>query len=675
MTETLPYYLDPVYSYDENNPFVGTDRFSPVALGFDKPDPRDPYHVPVSEWDPEYVAKNCTVDKTWWYKQRERSLYGYSVKNARKDNSTVSITGRHYWYLNFWWIYGKSADERIKAKTLIRPKFIDIDYEVAYVFESMFEYEKDSDFLKARQKGLSEKLAGMLMAYNYTFIPYSQNIIIAGNIDDSEHTMNNVKRGLDQLINTQFYKIRKKNTKEHVQSKSFGSEVISLTAGSQGMQSVSRFSPFCIMYEEVGKWAKGLVTATKQFVDASLYNEGKKTGWSFYIGTGGNMDAGAADLEDMHNKPAEHNLLENPDIHEPEHMRSEYTVGYFIPAWKYCIIDKDGNSLKEPSIKFHEAKLAQLSDKKKFLYRVNNPNHPHEAFLIPSGGYFGKEAVEKMSSRRSEILRTAKLRNVAMYGTTHWKDPKDWSKGAYFKQADVDGGDKYTVIITEEPKIDATTGRPYENLYKQATDSYDRDEANTSTSLGSSVIGHGFLDIESPSNYVVARLTIRPETFEGGAEAFYEEVLKLNIMYNAINLIEYSNLRIFDFYKNHGFSHMLKERPQMMISRWIQNTQVNNQYGIDPSSKPFWLSALSDFIKKGDYSFINNCYDEGLLRALSRFRYDPSRRYNCDITISMALLVVLFEDEAEIEVIKHQEKRYETPRFGYKRISNNFVLV
>lgn len=673
MIPDIPYYFDPKYTFDENNPFIGTERFSPVVHGFDKPDPRDPFYVPISEWDPEYVAKTCTVDKIWWYKQRERCQYGYSVKSARKDNSLVTITGRHYWYLNFWWIYGSSNDERIKAKTLIRPRFMDLDYEVAYIFESMFDMEKDETFLKARQKGFSEKMAGMIMAYNYSFIPYSQNVIIAGNDDDAQHTMDNTKRGLDQLINTQFYKYRRKNAKDHVSAKNFGSEIMSLTAGSQGMQSVSRFSPYCIMYEEVGKWPKGLVTATREFVDASLYNEGKKTGWAFYIGTGGNMDGGAADLEDMHNKPTELNLLEHADIFEPEHMRSDSTVGYFVPAWKYCIIDKYGNSLKAESIKFHEERISLLSDKKKFLYRVNNPNHPHEAFLIPSGGYFGKEAVEKMSNRRSELLRTSKLRDAAMHGNTHWKDPGDWSRGVYFKE--VSGEDKYNVIITELPKIDPHTGKPYENLYKQATDSYDRDEANTSTSLGSSVVGHGFYDVESPSNYVIARLTIRPETFEGGAEKFYEEVLKLNILYGSINLIEYSNLRIFDFYKNHGFSHLLKERPQMMLARWIANSQVNNQYGIDPSSKPYWLSTLSDYVKRNNFQFVDNCYDEGLLRALSKFRYDPSKKYNCDITISMALLAVLFEDEAEIEVKKNQASRIETPRFHYKRIGNNFVLV
>ena len=110
-----------------------------------------------------------------------------------------------------------------------------------------------------------------------------------------------------------------------------------------------------------------------------------------------------------------------------------------------------------------------------------------------------------------------------------------------------------------------------------------------------------------------------------------------------------------------------------MIARWIVNSQVNNVYCIDPSSKPYWLSTLADFIKRNDYQFIRNCFDEGLLRALSKFRYNPGKKYNCDITISMALLSVLFEDEAEIEVIKSQPQRFESPRFSYKRVGNKFI--
>lgn len=121
---------------------------------------------------------------------------------------------------------------------------------------------------------------------------------------------------------------------------------------------------------------------------------------------------------------------------------------------------------------------------------------------------------------------------------------------------------------------------------------------------------------------------------------------------------------------------LLKERPQLMISRWITDSQVNNQYGIDPSSKPYWLSAAADFLRNMDYAFIKNCFDEGLLQALAKFRYNPGLfKYNCDITITFALMVVLLGDEEGLEVAKNQTARHETPRFAFKRIGNRFEIV
>lgn len=552
----LPIHLRKEYQYQEDNPFVDTYRFSPVAMSMDLPALGDPYYINNSEWDmgsKKFIERldACTIDEMWWYKHRERCLYGYTIKNARKDGSSVTITGRHYFYLNFWWIYGKSKNS--KVKTLTRPKFIDVDYIFFWKIEAMLEEGKDDEEIKARQKGYSEKIAGGCIAYNYTFVSYSQNIIVAGSDADADHTMQNVIRGLDQLRNTQFYKERGRDSIELIQAERYGSEIHKLTAGSQGMQSVSRFSPYFIIYEEVGKWPKGLAVSMRQFVDASLWNEGARTGYAIYIGTGGDMDGGAADLEKMYNAPANYNLLEFPDINEPMHMRSDKPVASFTPAWMYAIIDVDGNSLKEESIAFHEKNIENLKEGERFLYRVNNPNYASDAFMIPTGGYFGKEIVSILTERRSEIIKHSELADKVMWGNTYWRDPKDWSKGVYFKEGVNENG-VVMAMITEEPKIDPSTGLPYINLYKQTTDSYDRDAANTSTSLGSTLIFHGFFDANSDYNYEVARLTVRPETFEGGAEKFFEEVLKLNILFNSINLIEYSNLRIFDFYKNHGFN-------------------------------------------------------------------------------------------------------------------------
>lgn len=668
--EVKEYHRLKEYIIDLDNPFIQTSRFSPVATKMDLPDSRDPFHIPVEEWNEE-EAKNMVVDVAWWNRQREYCLNGYTVKSARLDGSDVTITGIHYFYLNFWPIYAKVINSLSNVKTLTNPRFTDIDYEIFWRVESMKALGKDDLFYKSRQKGFSEK-AGCIVAYNYTFIPHSQNIIVAGNDEDSMNTMNKATRGLDYLINTQFYKERKKSASDYYVASKFGSMIKQITAGSNGAQSVSRFSPYWVIYEEIGKWPKNLIRATREFVDPALMNEGTKTGFSMYIGTGGDMETGAADMEFMYYNPAQFNLLEFDDILEMPHMQREEKVAGFIPSWKYTKIDKDGNSFKSESIEFHNKEADKRKKSAKILYFVNNPIYPHQGFMIPTGGYFGERKQAKLVERKTEILRSRELQ-IVEYGNLKWKNTKNWNDGVYFEPGPDDEGRMY-IAITERPKINEQTGKPYENLYKQGTDSYDRDEANTSSSLGSSIVGHGFLDFNSPSNYPVARITIRPETWEGGAEAFYEEVLKLNLYYNAINLIEYSNLRIFDFYKNHGFNHLLKERPRLMIAKWIQDTKVANEYGIDPSSKAYWLAELSDSITD---EWVNNIFDIDILSALAKFRYNPGRlKYNCDITISMALLAVLYQDEIELEVIREQtNERYQLPSITFVRIGNTFKVM
>jgi hypothetical protein len=679
MTVIAPYMLIE-NQYQEDNPFVNTERFSPVRYEGDLPDKRDPYFIPIEEWPEKKeegkVLEAHIIDNGWWHKQKDRCINGYTVKNARRDGSDVTITGRHYFYLNYAYIYAQDKDTKSKVKTLIRPRFTDLDYEEAWVIESMFILEKDNQDLKARQKGYSFKMAGMVLVYNFLFVRHSQNVIIAGNDKDSDNLFSMCVKMIRNMVNTQFYKELIIDRDDKIEAKHFGSSITKLTAGSMGQQSVSRFSPYFVVYEEVGKWAQGLVRATNEFVQPALYNEGVKTGYCIYIGTGGNMDGGAADLEEIYYNPSEYNVLEFPDFNEPEHMRRKETVGRFVPSWMYTKIDKDGNSLKTESIEYHK-KIARTKNKEsEILHWVNHPIYASQAFMIPGGGYFGETLQGKLLEERNDIISKREKRNV-QYGNLIWVDKLNWNAGVKFVPGPDDQG-RMLVAITERPKIDTKTGKPYVNLYKQATDSYDRDEAQTSSSKGSSVIGHGFLDADTPSNYPVARITIRPETWNGGAEAFYEEVLKLNIYYDAINLIEYSNLRIFDFYKAKGFNYLLKERPRLMIAKWIQDSKVENTYGIDPNTKHHWLSELKDYlIDNNTYGKIKEIKDPEILMALAKFKYTPGKgRYNCDLTICMALLSVLFEDERELEVVKSMEtEQRRNPSIKYKRVGNAFKVI
>ena len=301
--------------------FVDTKRFSPVIFEGDLPKEGDLFHfratdVPTLKKDRIQFLKdnNVFIDKEWWYKQITRCIYGYDVPNAIEEggdaivdgidafwdkdtgdcflsdydllikNKTVHISGRYYFYLNFWPIYAVLPGLEIKGLTC--PLFVDMQFLFSRRIEMMFEQKKDDQELKSRQKGFSEMIAGMIAAYNYTFLQSSVNVIVAGNSDDSDHTMENCIRGLNYLRNTQFYLERQLggNSSDKLISKKTLSSIYSLTA-KDNPQAVSRLSPTVVIYEEIGKGKKNWSIDTAAFVKPSIHAQnGIKTGYNIYIG-------------------------------------------------------------------------------------------------------------------------------------------------------------------------------------------------------------------------------------------------------------------------------------------------------------------------------------------------------------------------------------------------------
>jgi len=691
--------------------FVGTKRFSPVASKADLPWEEDYFHLSNADITTEFLdSEDYIIDEEWWNRQFDYCINGYTVPNAiepggdllvdgidaiwnesGKDvynakynltipnnsvylptyrkffyNREIHISGRYYFYLNFWPIYGLEAGGTIKK--IVNPRFLDMDFFFFRRIEMMFEESLDSSELKSRQKGFSEKSAGGIAGYNYTFIEASVTVIVAGQETDAEHTMENAIRGLDELKNTQFYKERAKgyDSKSVVRGKANRAEIRCITA-KDNPQAVSRYSPFWIIYEEVGKWKKDQVTATKGFVAASIISEGKKTGFSTYIGTGGDMDQGASDFEEMHYNPAKHKLLSFENIWEPEENVVNVRTGHFTPSYWYKLIDKDGNSLKQESIELWEKEYNILSAKEKYTHQTQNPRYASHAFLINSGGFFGKEIIQLLNSRKSYI-QTHKEAQVEQVGRLEWINKKNPFEGVRFI-ADPDGW----FHMTEEPDVDEN-GKAYINLYKAATDSYDQDEATTD-SLGSCQFWKGFNQLK-PLNTArkwVARITERPTASEGGSELFYEHTAMGCIFFGlAINLIEYSKIRIIDWYIKNGFESLLKERPEFVSASMITKSKTTNRYGIDPATKPHWLYMLRDEMTE---DFINRIDDVYQIERLAKFRYDPSgKKYNCDTTITSALTIVLDKDETDIMVIK-DDIAENKENYTYYRTDKNGRMV
>ena len=146
--------------------------------------------------NPEYDA--------WWLEQYKRCIMGYVVPNATRRGDDIWIPGRYYFYLNFWKIQAKL--EGVNRKGLRNPRFTSLDYFKAMSIEVMFLERVDQAYGKARQKGFSEFIASNV-AYNLSLYHIASMLLLLVS-DYSEHTMENVARGLDDLATTEFHKRR-----------------------------------------------------------------------------------------------------------------------------------------------------------------------------------------------------------------------------------------------------------------------------------------------------------------------------------------------------------------------------------------------------------------------------------------------------------------------------------
>jgi len=736
--------------------FKNTKKFAPVIYSDDKPWEFDLFHIekntlPMSEKGIEtYLMDNphIDVDIPWWNEQRRRCLEGFLFNDGIEpggdfladgvdafwnegtepeyireikmvlqpntcyvpvydwffQNRDVYLTNRHYWYLNFWKVYGlewsddevmtdskafkemqgeptifnpneynfKNLHDTSSAKQYVNPKFTDIDFWFFVRLFNMFRYEKNGSEHKSRQKGFSEKAGGGILGWNYTFVKSSVNIVAGGMSDDAEHTVENSIKGLNELRNTQFYKETSRNSGvQFREAKYFGSTIQAISCRDNA-QALSRLTPYVVIFEEIGKWKKGIIQKAIQFIEVSQEAEATKTGWNLYIGTGGDMELGAEDLEHIHHNPDEYHLLKYDNRRwEPQGLSVSSKTGHFTPYYLYLIIDKDGNSLVVRSKEFAQKKRDLLSGEALYIHRTQRPFYASEAFLVSGGGFFGEMVVEWLNNRITDIkLRPDTVR--AVRGVLRWKtDINHWHDGVEFVVKE-DGW----LEVYEEPQLNSS-GNVYEGLYEVATDSYDQDEATTD-SLGSCSVKKGFLNAQSSYNKYVAQILERPPTSEGGRELFYEHTAMVSVWYGrALNLIEWSKILIIDWYRNHKFESLLRPRPRFLTARFVGDSKAKNDYGIDPSTKPFWLKMHKEYLSVR--SNIEQCDSVLMLTRWAKFKYEPGRekKYNCDVTISTSLATVAYEENKDEMIHDEKEKEDDKVRHipGYVRRGGKLVFV
>lgn len=622
--------------------FANTRLFSPVAIEGITTAPKD---------SREY--------REWWLEEERRCIHGYSVAGTR-------ITGPHYHYLNHWKIL--ALPEGGMRKRLMRPKFLDIDYEFYHNIEKAKEQGKHALWLKRRQVGWSYK-SSELGGHEFTFVPDSYTIYTSGLALYSENTMAMMITGLDKAAGTPFYRKRTPNETTFIKALfkakvdghdtmlGYNSTAEQITATSP--QAFVGRTPSLVIYEEIGKFTGFL--DVKAYTEAAVENEGMKTGLQLFFGTGGEENESIDEVMEAFYKPEQYNFMcvdndydEDDGVNTFDPVSGKKTqICFFVPGWQYKVIDKDGNSLKEESIKalMDERELAKNT--KNYLQKITQyPLTPQEAFLSPDGGRFN---VVKLRQQRLSILRRPDHDSIVEVGKLEW----DYGPGGVKTGVSFTKDPTGPFRIVEHPDRDQSGAIPSQ-AYVAGTDSYDRDQVSSGKgSLGSCYMYKMLWSVNKTSDLFVASLTQRPDT----SAEFYENTAKLCMYYGgAMNLVEYSMFAIGQWYERNGFLRLLKERPEIAY-QMQESAGPQNRFGIDPATKPIWITKLADYIEDNAHQI----HDIEALTALIRYRdkHPNGKPYNCDRTIAMSLARLHAEDNLVVMSSRRSEPTYKTPERHY----------
>lgn len=544
----------------------------------------------------DYFTKNgfyCNIPegteeyKEFWKDVKHKCIHGIT------NSSGQSITGDHFFYLNFCPILSQSEDEETKRKkkSFNFPNFVDLDYEYFWMLDYCKLNEKGLIAVKGRRQGWSYKGAS-IVTKEYTFFKESRSIIGAFLSTYSQGTMNMVIGYLNHISTyTPFGHIRNPDLKDYFVSQ-HQKDINGVKVWSGYKSSVEVFtfkdrpavaagkSASIILLDEAGLFPN--ITESWGFTEPLIKDGSTFTGVAIIYGSAGDMDSGSKYFYEMFTNPRKYNMLEFTDSEDPSKV-----IGFFSSStkgrWGICknptskwykqpMVDKDGNSNEEAAFDdimyYREQSKGGLDSRSSHLAVTQFPTSWKEAFLRNKGAVF---ASHEMLEWLGTIETTPSIRNdkkkIELYFDTENKiksklspDLEDITEYPLNKENSRHG----CIVVWVDPVADTPYGR-----YIAGCDPYDQDKADSTDSLGS------FIVFDRLANQIVAEYTGRPEK----ADIFYENCRRLCIYYNAKCLYENQLKGLKGYFEQKNSLHYLFEQPQI-IKDIVKDSKVNRGYGI-----------------------------------------------------------------------------------------------
>lgn len=660
MSKQLTTNIHDIIDIDENDRihidydkmwFEDTHLLSPAANYFKE----HGYYCP---YDQELEYRDW---KEFWDIEKDRCLNGYTADNG------ISITGYHYFYLNYCPIDRAVDVEMDDGTTMSKrknafPRFYDGDFLYFWIIHLARKMNKHLNVLKARRKGYSYKNASM-MVRNYHLIRRSKNFVLAGDskyLDGSDAILNKAwefvshndeycawaqprikdamdwkKAGYKQKINGQEVE------------KGFRSQISGLSLNNNP-DAVRGAAGELVFWEESGKFPE-LLDAWQ--IAMPLVKQGAKTlGLMVAFGTGGTEGADFSSAEALFERPDVYDCLTFDNIWDPGAQGTD--AGFFHPNRMNLdgYMDEHGNSLREQAAEYEqrqrEIKKKGESAKAYEQYVAEHAETPQEATIQSEANLFPTTDLQEQLNKVKANKKYHALTPGVLIDTDKGikfrpdNDVNPIWKYPHSKKDDLRGA----VVIKEGPK--KVNGKIPHGLYILCHDPYAHDSSTDSESLGAAYI------IKRTNNFsptynecVVASYVGRPET----QDEYNRNLFRLAEYYNAKIGFENDRGDVIGYAKRFKKLQMLEEEFEMLDKKELQSRRVNRPYGMHMTTQRIdqgevyirdWLNSTVSVNSDGTHKkVLHTIYDPALLKELIKY----NKKGNFDRV--MALMVGMYHNK------------------------------
>jgi|TARA_R110002012_G_scaffold192422_1_gene360051 hypothetical protein len=577
----------------------------------------------------------------YWDEERRRCLYGYT-------HNGVTITGNHYFYLNYCPI-DRSVDEELPDGTIIArrertfPAFYDGDWKYFLSVDRCRRENKHMTVLKARRKGFSYKAAAMLVR-NYFHMRNSKNYVFAG---QKEYLIGDglLSKAWDIMSfvddNTAWTQPRLRDREMHKQSgykKNVNGALVEMGMKSQIIGVSLKDDPDkvrgkageLIFFEEAGSFP-GLLKAWE--VAMPTMRQGSKTlGTMIAFGTGGTEGSDFQGMEELFYNPDSYDCLAFKNVWDDGAMGTE--CGYFVPIFENLegFIDDDGNSFVDKAIDFEEGnrnKKKGTNDPKAYdQYIAEHPMCPAEATLQVSSNLFDISSLQEQYNK----VKANKLHAIGTAGKLYYGkenrikfepdgDARPILRFPHRKEDNLEGA----IVLYEGPYRNQEGQTPH-NLYLVCHDPYGQNQSADSSSLGAAYVIKRINNISKPDDLIVASYVGRPHT----QDEYNKNLFMLADYYNAKIGFENDRGAVIQYAKQHRKLHRLQEEFEMLDKKELRSRNVKRNFGMHTTEARKrqgelyirdWLNAVRS--DDGDKVTLNlhKIYDLGLLQELIKFNH------------------------------------------------------